>query len=180
MSQELDDALTDQHLLLFGRIVRAFARHETLMREIMAAVSGADVTSIRLLTARNDFVRLWEALLNLLRHRALPFSQIDQIRIWLEMPRNYSPLRDDIAHSLWVAGAPGNSIRPIWLTHGPIAAVRPVHDIASDSKPFIADDADQVAYTLTDLAEINRNLEQNHAGFRTYLISIDLLSSGPR
>ena len=42
--------LTERHLTLFGTIVQWFARHELLMQEIMATVSGADSGSIILLT----------------------------------------------------------------------------------------------------------------------------------
>ena len=34
--------LSDQHLLLFGKIIQWFARYELLMQEIMAVVAGSD------------------------------------------------------------------------------------------------------------------------------------------
>ncbi len=36
MSKGTPDCLTEQHLILFGKIIQWFARHEVLMEEIMA------------------------------------------------------------------------------------------------------------------------------------------------
>ena len=64
------DCITDQHLVLFGAIIQWFARHEVLMQEIMATVSGADATSIKLLTSGLSFTEKRVALFNLLSHQA--------------------------------------------------------------------------------------------------------------
>ena len=48
MSDQGSPQVTDRHLLQFGRIVQAFARHEVLMQAMRAAVSGADAESIRI------------------------------------------------------------------------------------------------------------------------------------
>jgi hypothetical protein len=47
--------VTEEHPLLFGTIIQCFARHEVIMQKIMATISGADVTSIRLLTSELSF-----------------------------------------------------------------------------------------------------------------------------
>jgi hypothetical protein len=176
MSQTTATATTDQHLMLFGTVTQSFAQHESLMQEIMAAVSGADVTSIRLLTRGLNFNQRRDALFNLLRHRAVPIDQIDQIRNYLQILQTYNALRHDIAHATWIDGKPKNSIRPLWLTHGPVAAIRPVHDTDNDTKPFIEDDDDRATYTIDDLREIGVNLTTNCAEFRDYLVKVDLMS----
>jgi hypothetical protein len=176
MSQGTPASVTEQHMMLFGTIIQSFAQHEALMQEIMAAVSGADVTSIRLLIRGLDFTQRRDALFNLLRHRAVPLNQIDQIRNYLQILQTYNTLRHDIAHATWIGGVPQNSIRPLWLSHGPVAAIKPVHDTDGDSKPFIEDDDDRVTYTLDDLREIGVNLMANCAEFRDYLIKVDLMS----
>jgi hypothetical protein len=175
MSQGTKDHITDQHLVLFGSIVQCFAHHELLIQEIMATVSGADVTSIRLLTSGLSFTEKWSALFNLLRHRAVPFDQVDQIRRYLQMPRTYTALRDDITHSTWIEGVPRNAIQPLWLTHGPMTALKPVHDIAKGSKEFIEEYEDQITYTLDDLTEISENLAVNCAELRDYITKVDLV-----
>jgi hypothetical protein len=168
--------LTDQHMISFARITQGFAQHEVLMQEIMAAVSGADVTSIRLLTSGLSFAQRREALFNLLRHRAVPLNQVDQIRNYLQILQTYNALYRDIAHSTWVEGTPKNSVRPLWLSHGPMAAIRPVHDTDGETKPFIENDDDRATYTLEDLQEIGTNLAKNRDEFQQYLTKINLMS----
>ena len=176
MSGTTPTAITEQHLMLFGTITQCFAQHKSLMQEVMAAVSGADVTSIRLLTHALNFNQRRDALFNLLRHRAVPLNQIDQIRNYLQILQTYNALRHDIAHATWIDGKPNNSIRPLWLTHGPVAAIRPVHDTDGDTKPFIEDDDDRATYTLNDLREIGGNLATNCAEFRDYLVKVNLMA----
>jgi hypothetical protein len=177
MSEKIMGCLTDQHLIHFGTIIQCFVRHEVLVQEIMAAVSGADVTSIKLLTGALSFTEKREALLNLLRHRAVPIDRFEHIRNYLQMPRTYTTLRNDIAHSTWTEGLPQNSISPIWLTHGPMQAVKPVHDIGKGAKEYIEDQEDKTTYTLDDLREIGENLALNYIGFRDYIARVDLMSS---
>lgn len=169
--------ITDQHLVYFGSIVQLYARHELLMQEIMATVSGADVTSIRLLTSGFNFVQKQDALFNLLRHRVVPIDQIDQIRNYLQMPQTYVPLRNDIVHSTWTDALPQNAVRPLWLTHGQMAALKPVHDLDQGSKEFIEDYQDKATYTLEDLKEISENLAMNFSGFRDYITRVNLVPS---
>ena len=92
------------------------------MQKIMATVSGADVTSIKLLTSGLGFTEKRDALFNLLRHRAVPLDQIDPIQSYLEALQTFTPLRNDITHSVWIEGKPQNSIWPVWLKAGPLTA----------------------------------------------------------
>ena len=179
MSQASRVHITDQHLVFFGTIVQLYARHEVLMQEIMATVSGADVTSIRLLTIGFNFPEKQAALFNLLRHRVVPIDQIDQIRNYLQMPNTYLSLRNDIVHSTWTDALPQNAVRPLWLTHGAQAALKPVHDIDKGSKEFIEDYQDSVTYTLNDLREIGENLAMNYTEFRDYMAKVNLIASHP-
>lgn len=149
------------------------------MQEIMATVSGADVTSIRLLTTGFNFGEKHQALFNLLRHRTVPIDQIDQIRNYLQMPHTYLSLRNDIVHSTWTDALPQNAVRPLWLTHGPLAALKPVHDVDKGSKEFIEDYQDKVTYTLDDLREIGENLAMNYTGFRDYITKVGLAAAHP-
>ena len=84
MTKVTSNCITDQHLILFGALIQWFAQHEVLMQKIMATVSGADVTSIKLLTSGLGFTEKRDALFNLLRHRAVPLDQIDHIQSYLE------------------------------------------------------------------------------------------------
>jgi hypothetical protein len=172
MNKRTLDYLSEEHLMLFGAIIQWFARHEILMHEIMGAVSGSDATSMKLLTNGLSFTVKRDALFNLLRHRAVPLDRVDQVRRHLEILHTFTPLRDDILHSAWVGGKSANSIRPAWLSHGAVAAIKPVHDIGEHSKAFIEDYNDDVTYTLNDLKDIADNLEVNYARFREYVREI--------
>jgi hypothetical protein len=177
MSNGTPDCIDDQHLLFFGRVIHCFARHEALMQEIIAAVSGADVASIKLLTRSLSFTEKRDALFNLLRHRAAPLDQIDQIQDYLLVLKTFTPLRDDIAHSVWIEGKPSNLIWPDWLTAGPLTAIKPMHDIGRSERDFIEDDADKVTYTLDELKADVETLEKNYVRFREYAAGIGLAFS---
>jgi len=177
MSKGTQDCLTEQHLILFGKIIQWFARHEVLIEEIMATVSGADATSIKLLTSGLCFTEKRDALFNLLRHRAVPLDQIDQIQSYLEVLHTFTPLRDDITHSVWIEGKPQNSIWPAWLKAGPRTAIKPLHDLGDDTKDFIEDDEDKVTYTLDNLKETVGTLEMNYVEFQEFTAGIGLISS---
>jgi hypothetical protein len=177
MRKETQDWLTDQHLILFGRIIQWFARHEVLMQEIMATVSGADATSIKLMTNTLSFAEKRDALLNLLHHRAVQIGRIDRIREHLEVPHTFTALRDDIAHSMWIEGKPENLISPAWLTDGPLTAIKPLHDIGGNTQPFIEGYEDKVTYTLDELREIYENLKNNYVRFHEYSDEIGFVSS---
>ncbi len=164
--------LTERHLLLFGTIIQGFAQYEVLMQEIMAAVSGADLTSIKLLTVDIDFVAKRNALFRLLHHHAVPHDQVDQMRSYFQVADTFLPLRSDIAHSAWVQGRPQNSVWPLWLTHGPLQAVKPLHH--DSAQPPAAGDEDRATYSLDDLAEISRNIAASCAGLRAYAASLGL------
>lgn len=163
--------------MLFGMIIQWFARHEVLMHEIMGAVSGADATSIKLLTTGLSFAVKRDALFNLLRHRSIPLDRIDQVQRYLEILHTFTPLRNDIAHSAWIEAKSENSIQPSWLSHGLMAAVKPVHDISEPSKHFIEDYQDKIRYTLDDLKGIVENLKINCAHFQEYVTEVGFVSS---
>jgi hypothetical protein len=147
------------------------------VEEIMATISGADVTSIKLLTTDLNFTKKREALFNLLRHRAVPLDQVEQIRSHLLILQVFTPLRDDIVHSVWIEGKPQNSIWPVWLSHGPLTAIKPWHDLDKHAKEFVENDEDQVTYTVDNLQEIVENLEGNYAPFQQYAIEVGLVRS---
>jgi hypothetical protein len=174
MTQANPDCLTDGHLLLFGKIIQCFARHETLLEEIMAAASGADATSIKLLTMDLNFGQKRHALLNLLRHRALPIDQVDKIQGFLRVPHTFAGLRNDIAHSTWVQGDSPSLIHPAWLTHGPLVAIRAMHDIGEHKGDFVGNYDDQVTYTIENLQAILKTLEENYRGAREYAAGVGL------
>lgn len=87
---------TGQQQLALRIIVQWFARLEGMMQQIMAAVSGADVTSIRLLTAGLTCIEKRDALLNLLQRRAVPHNQIEQVQDYLLVLRTSASLQNNI------------------------------------------------------------------------------------
>ena len=172
MNKRTLGCLTEEHLMLFGMITQWFARHEVLVHQIMGIVSRSDATSMKLLTNGLSFNVKRDALFNLLRHRAVPLDRIDQVRRYLEILNTFTPLRSDIAHSGWIEAKSANSTQPAWLSHGPVAAIKAVHDIDEHAKTFIEDYQDQVTYTLDELNEVVDNLEVNYTRFRAYVTEI--------
>ncbi len=98
-----EDCLTERHLLLFGTIIHWFAGYERLILEISATVAGSDYAAVMLLTRGLDFEGKRKALLDLLRHRAVPLDQYDRVCEYLKIPQGLTQLRNDIAHSTWTA-----------------------------------------------------------------------------
>jgi hypothetical protein len=109
------DCLTERHLLLFGLIIQWFARYELLIQDVMATVSGSDLASVMLLIRDLDFSGKRRALLELLRHWTIPLNQFDRISDYLMVPHTLTPLRNNIAHSVWIASSPPDSIQPDWI-----------------------------------------------------------------
>jgi len=177
MSKETPNCITERHLIFFGAIIQSFACHEVLVQEIMATVSGADATSIKLLISALDFTEKRDVLFNLLRHRAVPRDHIDQLQSYFEVLRTFTQLRNDIAHSVWVEGKPDNLIWPVWLTHGPLTAVKAMHDIDEHARDFVEDDTYRVGYSVDDLKEIAERLELNYASAREYAAEVGLIAS---
>ena len=124
MSLAPDDALGDRHHALFGAIVQHFAHHESLMDGVIATLSGASATSVKLLMASLGFVQKCDALLNLMRHHDVPVAQYDRVLRFTVVPRTYIALRHDIVHSTWAASESQNVIYPKWLSHGPVESVK--------------------------------------------------------
>jgi hypothetical protein len=174
MANDAPTDLTQQHLLLFGTIIQCFARYEVLMQEIMATISGADVTSIKFLTAGLDFAGKRDALFSLLRHRAVPFDQVEQLRNFFQVVQTFILLRNDIAHSVWIEGTPQNSIWPAWLGHGSLTAVKALHDVGKSKREFIESEEDKTTYTLEDLREISQTLATNFASLQQYAVGVRL------
>jgi hypothetical protein len=125
MEKPFSDCLTDRHLSLFGSIVQWFARYEVLMQDVMAALAGADSTTVMFLTRGLNFNGKRRALLDLLRHRSIPLDQFDRIDRHLVVPDTFSSLREDIAHSTWILSAPSSWIQPNWILRMP-AGVKPL------------------------------------------------------
>ncbi len=162
--------LSDRHLLLFGKIIQWFARYELLMQEIMAIVAGSDSGSVMLLTRGLDFTGKRLALFELLRHRTVPVDQYDRINHYLMIPHTLTPLRDDIAHSTWIAGPSSNWVQPDWILRLP-PSIKPLHGTG-----FIEREDDKTAYSLADLEEATETLASNYQDFREYLQEIGLAS----
>jgi hypothetical protein len=156
-------------LLLFGAIIQWFARYELLMQQIMAKVAGSDTAAIILLTAGLDFTGKRQALLDLMRHRAVPLDQYDRIYDYLTPPHTLTPLRNDIAHAAWIPGPVHDAIQPDWILRLP-PSIKPWRsDAEGPSDKFIERDEDKNIYTLDDLGAVVETLAENHALFLDYL-----------
>jgi hypothetical protein len=169
------ECLTEHHLVLFGSIVQWFARYEWLIERLMARVAGSDTASICTLTSGRDFTAKRAVLCELLRHRGVAFDHVDRINAFLTVTRTYTPLLNDILHSIWLPGKPAKSIQPEWILRTP-RSIRPLH-AGEDTPPgeFVEGGDDRVSYTLDDLQHIAKTLAGNHEQFAAYLQTADLL-----
>jgi len=157
------ECLTERHLLLFGIIIQWFAQYELLIQEIMATISGSDLSTIILLTRNLDFDNKRQALLKLLYRGKVPLNQYDRISIYLRVPYNFTSLRNHIAHATWVQSKIPNSIQPNWILKIPES----VEPLCGDLNAYTIDDFEHVAQTLTT----------NHKQFLDYLLEISLIQS---
>jgi hypothetical protein len=169
------EPLTEQHLSYFGSIAQWFARYERLMQEVIAQLSGADISAIMLLTQHLDFNEKWQALVQLLRHSTVPVDQFDRIRAFLLVPYTFIPLHHDIIHSTWVSSEEPDVIQPHWVLNLP-PMVEALH-IQTDSlsQKFFIQDREKRKYTLHDFAEIENTLATNYQSLRRYLQEYKLL-----
>ena len=171
------DCLTEHHLLLFGTIIHWFARYERLVLEISARVAGSDYAAVMLLTRGLDFEGKRQAVLDLLRHRAVPLDQYDRICAYLDVPHCLTRLRNDIAHSTWISARYSNWIQPDWLLQPP-QRIEVWHQGSAAAGGEFVEDA-KIGYTIDDLDEIARTLSANHASFTNYLREVRLVPSLP-
>jgi hypothetical protein len=175
MSAAPSDCITERHLMLFGAIVRWFARHEVLMQRIIATVIGSHLTDVLLLTKALTTGEKRMALLGLLRHRGIPLDRFDAVYKYLIILETFSSLVSDIEHSEWIAGKASRSIQPDWILR-PKPTIKPVHSGEDGgSQGFLEDYDDKVEYTLEQLTGIAETLAGNYQGFSAYCRSVGLL-----
>ncbi len=169
MNKTSEDCLTERHLLLFASVIRWFARYELLMLELTAAVAGSDASAVMILTRNLDFGEKRQALIELLRHRAIPMDQFDRINKFLTVPNTFLSLRDDIAHSAWIQAESPYVIQPVWIfKRGP--GVKPLHGAPDASHAqYVECDEDKVDYTLDVLDGAVKTLAENYESFSAYL-----------
>jgi len=177
MNETTLDCLTDRHLQLFGTIIQWFAQYESLMQDVMVTVTGSDFAAVMLLTRGLDFNAKRLALLDLLRHRAVPLDHFDRVCAYLTIPQNLTPLRNDILHSTWRSSEPPNSIQPNWILRLPPSIVPLRTDPNAPDEAFIEHIQDEMAYTLDDLDKIAVTLAGNHHRFFEYLHKVGLVRS---
>lgn len=146
------------------------------MQSIMSVISGADTTSIKILTGRLDFGQKRDTLLDMLQHSCRPQEQIHRIQQHLAPPHTYARLRNDIAHSTWIASQSANVIYPAWLSHGSVHAIKAQRILDQDDK-FSETYADQHSYTLDDLQDILDRLTTNLDAFDSYARDVSLTSA---
>ena len=176
MNIEALDPLTSQHLALFGAVVQWFARYETLMEEMTAAVAGCDLPAVILLMRSHSFTGKRQTLLDLLRHRATAMDEFDRIRGYLVIPHKLARLRDDIGHRAWRRGAAPDGVQPNWILRVP-PSVKPSHGEDAAPDAYVEDNDDRVEYTIDDLEQIVASLAENYVLFAGYLKEINLLAA---
>ena len=164
-----EDCLTENHLRLFGAIIRWFARYELLMLELTAAIAGSDASAIMILTRNLDFRDKRLALIDLLRHRAIPLDQYHRIVDYLIVPNTFLSLRNDIAHSAWTKAPNPYLIQPVWIFRRQ-PGVKPLHgDPDASGARYVECDEDKLDYSLEFLGQAVETLASNYESFSAYL-----------
>ncbi len=169
MNKTSDDCLTEKHLLLFGTIIRWFARYELLMLDLTAAVAGSDTSATMILTRNLGFRDKRLALIDLLRHLAIPLDQYHRIIDYLIVPNTFFSLRNDIAHSAWAKAPNPYSIQPVWIFRRQ-PGVKPLHGYPDGSdERYVECDEDKLDYSLDVLTDAVKTLADNYESFAAYL-----------
>jgi hypothetical protein len=73
----------EDHLMAFGAIIHAFARHETLMVSAMSIVANADFMPIAMLTAELPYRSKRDTFKAMIKAKPLPADQIERINWFL-------------------------------------------------------------------------------------------------
>ena len=142
------------------------------MQEAMARASGADLTSVGLMTRKLDFEEKKRAFLDLLRYRSVPLDQYDRICRFLRIPYGLVALCNDIAHSGWIFVRHTAWIQPDWILHLPPGVMPSPGD--SDAQSVEGPEGKN-EYPIDDLVETVRSLSANHEEFSNYLREIRLI-----
>jgi hypothetical protein len=112
-----------------------------------------------------------QALFDLLRHRNIPLDRYDEINKFLMVPHTLTLLRNDIAHSGWVAGPSSAGIQPDWVLRLP-PSVKSLH-----GSGFVEREEDKSNYSLDEFSEIVETLAANCKNFAQYLHEIGLIKT---
>lgn len=168
MTKDTETCLSDQHLTLFGSIIRWFARYEQLILRLTAAIAGSDPSAVMILTRNLDFNDKRLALIDLLRHHGTPMDQYDRICDFLTIPGTFLRLRNDIVHSPWTSAPNPHLIQPVWIFRRQ-PGVKPLHgDPDAKTGGYIERDEDKLDYSLEDLQTTVQTLAENYQTFAAF------------
>ena len=165
MEKVYDRVLTERHLALFGTILQCFARYELTIEHAIAGVLQTDDPSIAILMRHLDFMGKRIALLDLLRDRSIPGDQWERIFAYLAVPSCHVGLRNQIAHSTWMASREPKSIQPNWILRW-TPQIEPTH---------LGPKSEDSSYTFEALSEVAANLADSHEQFRAYLTEVGFI-----
>ncbi|HEX2942786.1 MAG TPA: hypothetical protein VHO91_17180 [Rhodopila sp.] len=179
MGNEAPVGSTGTHVLVIEMFIHWFTRFEDAMQQIMATVSGAEITSIRLLTERLSYAEKHDALFSLLRRRSVPGEQIRQLQEHLRVVHTFAPLRDDFDAAGWSDGQMPWTTWPAWLPHAADNGAIPVPDVITTATAVMEDQDNPVSYTPEDMQTIVRRLAASYAGLRQYATAMGLLQPRP-
>jgi hypothetical protein len=105
-------ALGIGELAAFGAVVQCFARVELLMQAMMAALTGADLDAVMLMTSSLSYSARRDALLSLVDGVDMAEARRDGLKARLGRIQRDGKLRNWIAHSTWKPGTRPGSIKP--------------------------------------------------------------------
>ncbi len=104
---------TPKTLITFAMIIQAFSKLESLIQMSIAGIGQLDLSKVLILTRNISYTGKRDVLFALLTEVNLDAEQQQQIRGFLDAADKYSTVRNHIAHSVWVAGARPDSIKPM-------------------------------------------------------------------
>lgn len=107
-----ESVVTNDHLLAFGGIIHAFARIDGLIQIVTAAVSETDLSTIVVLMRELGYSAKRDTLYSYMALAGTKAEYQQPIKDLLGEAHKYNGLRNNIAHSYWVAGKRPGSIKP--------------------------------------------------------------------
>lgn len=159
-----------EHLLLFGGITHIYARAEFGLKVVMAGLLKVDLNTIMILTEPYGSHQLRNVLSSLNKNVAIILKTLgpknhERLIDLIGQLKSFGPLRNNIAHTQWVAGKRPGSIKPIRL------------DIQSGKAKYHGIHDEEKNYTLSDLRKEAEALQQLQLDIYKFLNDTGLLET---
>lgn len=151
----------------FGRIIHYYAEAEFGIKFAMASIIEINVPDLFIIAEPLSSLSLRKVAKSLIKDRFAQTKGRDEFLYIVGDFGTFGPLRNIIAHNLWVKGTRRGSIKPFGL------------DIRSESAKFIGSDDAEKDWTTKELFAEAGRLRDLHTRLRKYMRRYGLAASMP-